>query len=71
MKTITRFSIQGIECPNCIMLLEGLEDRLDGVLRVEGNYRRAELSIEYDDEKISLAQLSAAIVQLGYTSKIL
>jgi copper chaperone CopZ len=53
------------------MLLEGLEDRLDGVFRVEGNYRRAELSIEYDDEKISLAQLSEAIIQLGYTSKVL
>lgn len=64
-KTIT-LSISGIECPNCIMTLESLEDRLPGVLRAEGSYHKAQMKVEYDEAKVNEDQIKAAIQRLGY-----
>lgn len=67
MKTHITLSIKGMECPNCAMTLESIEDKLPGVLRAEASYRRAELQVEYDTAKVSEDQIREAVRRLGYT----
>ena len=61
------FHIPDMHCTNCVMLLEGLEDDMEGVRRVQGSYKHQTLVIDYDETRITQEQLIAAIHQLGYT----
>lgn len=67
MKTSITLKIQGMECPNCAMTLEGIEDKLPGVLRAEASYRRAELLVEYDPALVNEGHIQEAVQRLGYS----
>ena len=60
-------SIANMECPNCAMKLEGLEDSLPGVAMVEASYRRGRMVVEYDESMLSEAAIQAAVEHMGYT----
>lgn len=64
-KRIT-LTIQGMECPNCAMKLEGIEDQLSGVLRAEASYQKGLMTVEYNDRQVNEAQIQAVIEHLGY-----
>lgn len=64
-KRIT-LTIQGMECPNCAMKLEGIEDKLAGVLRAEASYQKGWMKVEYNEAQISETQITAEIQRLGY-----
>jgi copper chaperone CopZ len=66
MKKRILLKIEGMECPNCSMKLEQIEDRLPGVISAEASYRKAQMVVEFDDAKLSEEALSAEIVRLGY-----
>jgi len=55
-----------MECPNCAMTLEGIEDKLAGVLFAEASYRKEQLVVEYDESILNLEQIKTAIKRLGY-----
>lgn len=63
------FQITGMDCPNCAMKLEAMEDKLDGVRFAEASYRRGELVVEFDEKRLSEAQIRAEIERLGYGVK--
>lgn len=58
--------IQGMVCPNCVMTLERIEDKVDGVIRAEANYHRGQMVVEYDEALVSEDQIKAAVRQSGY-----
>lgn len=58
--------ITGMECPNCAMILERIEDKLDGVEMAEASYRKEQLVVEYDETVLDEAQIVAAVERLGY-----
>ncbi|MFZ3069666.1 MAG: cation transporter [Anaerolineaceae bacterium] len=58
--------IKGMECPNCSMILEGIEDKLKGVLLAEASYHKAQLVVEYNETQVSEEQIKAEIYRLGY-----
>ena len=64
-------AIQGMECPNCAMRLEGIEDTLVGVLRAEASYQKGCMTVEFDEMQVNEAQIAAAIQRLGYGSAAL
>lgn len=66
MKKKITLKIQGMECPNCTMKLESMEDRLEGVLHAEASYHKGLLTIEFMDELISEEAIRAEIERLGY-----
>ncbi len=66
MKKKITLKIQGMECPNCAMKLESLEDRLEGILRAEASYHKGLLTIEFMDGLISEEAIRAEIERLGY-----
>lgn len=63
----TTCTVENMECPNCAMILESLEDQLKGIKRAEASYRKAQLTLEYDPEQVTMEQIKNAILKLGYT----
>lgn len=66
MKKKVTLQIQGMECPNCAMKLESMEDRLEGILRAEASYHKGLFTVEFMDELISEEAIRAEIERLGY-----
>lgn len=66
MKKRVTLKIEGMECPNCAMTLERMEDTMPGVTRVEASYHRAQMVVEFDESVLSLQQIEAEVVRLGY-----
>ena len=60
------YTITDMECPSCAMRLEGLEDKLDGVKRVTASYHKRQMEVEFDETRVSEAQIIAAVEKLGY-----
>jgi copper chaperone CopZ len=60
------YQVAGMTCPNCAMLLEGMEDELPGIHRVIASYRKGIVEVEYDPEQVTEAHILQAISRLGY-----
>lgn len=64
-------SAPDVHCSSCVMLLEGLEDDLEGVKSVRVNPRKRNIEISYDDSLITLAQIRKKVKELGYDTEII
>ena len=64
MKTILR--VPDMQCPNCAMHLEGLEDELPGVKRISASYKKLVMEVEFDETRLTVEQIIAAANALGY-----
>lgn len=62
-------AISGMECPNCAMILERIEDKVQGVQMAEASYRKERLMIEYDERQVTEEQLKAEVQRMGYVVK--
>jgi copper chaperone CopZ len=58
--------VMNMECPNCAMRLEGLEDLLAGVKRITASYHKQEMVVEFDEKIISLEAIIQAVKNEGY-----
>lgn len=58
-------SISGMECPNCAMTLEGIED-LEGVITAEASYRKAQMVVAYNETMLHQEDIIAEVKRLGY-----
>lgn len=66
MTTRIQMKIGGMECPNCSMLLERIEDKLPGVLMAEASYRRGQMLVEFDETQLNEHQITAEVQSMGY-----
>ncbi|MFA5835558.1 MAG: heavy metal-associated domain-containing protein [Bellilinea sp.] len=66
MATKVTLKIAGMECPNCSLNLERIEDKLKGVVFAEASYRKQQMVVEYDDAVLTLEQIKAEVKRLGY-----
>ncbi len=60
------FVIKDMHCTNCAMILEDIEDRLEGVHSVNASYLKATLVVEYDPARASEDLIVKEIERLGY-----
>ena len=60
------FRVPDMECPNCAMHLEGLEDALPGVKRINASYKKQVMEVEFDETKLSVEQIITAANAIGY-----
>jgi len=60
------YTITNMECPNCAMILESIEDELPGILKVEASYHKGQLTVEFDERQFSDARILAEIQRKGY-----
>lgn len=63
------FTVSDMHCANCAMRVEGIEDDLPGVVRVEASYRKGQMTVEYDEARVNDAQIIAAVKAQGYTAR--
>jgi copper chaperone CopZ len=61
------FRVSDMHCPNCAMTLEGLEDELPGIRQISASYQKMQMTVEYDETKVSVAQILAAVQSKGFT----
>lgn len=60
------FQVPDMSCTNCAMKLESLEDILPGVKEINASYHRLQMTIEYDETKLTEEQIVAAVKKKGY-----
>ena len=64
--TTTHFNISDMSCSSCVMHIEGIEDKLPGIKRLDVNFKQHMLVAEYDETRVSTEQIVAAVKAEGY-----
>lgn len=64
------FYLPKIHCSSCIWLLENLGKLHAGVLASEVNFAKKEITISFNNEKLSLRQLAELLASIGYEPNI-
>ena len=60
------FSVPGMHCSSCVMLLESLEDELRGVERVSASCKAKRMEVEYDPSAATTKDIVEAAKKEGY-----
>lgn len=60
------FTVRDMQCPNCAMHLEGLEDELPGVKCINASYKKQTMEVDFDESKVSIEQIITAANAIGY-----
>jgi copper chaperone CopZ len=60
------FKVPDMTCTNCAMKLESLEDILDGVKEINASYHKLQMTVKYDESKLTDEQIIAAVRKKGY-----
>ena len=60
------FKVPDMSCTNCAMKLESLEDSLEGVREINASYHKLQMTIEYDEARLTEEQIIAAVKKKGY-----
>lgn len=59
-------AVEGMDCSDCVVVLEHSLGRLDGVLSARVNYAAEKLWLEYDSQKTSRSEIERRVRLLGY-----
>lgn len=71
VKVSTRYThdlvpIEGMDCSDCVVVIEHALRRLDGVLAVTVNYASQIVRVEYDTTRVARSAVVATLERLGY-----
>jgi copper chaperone CopZ len=61
-----RYRVKEMHCSNCAMIIEAIEDELPGIRLISASYQKGTMVVEFDDLKVSEAQIIAAVDRRGY-----
>ena len=64
------FSIKGMHCASCVMVLERSLKKVDGVLQATVNLATEKATVTYDPIKVTDEKLSSAVSNVGYQALI-
>lgn len=66
-----KLKIEGMHCTSCAMNIDmDLED-LDGVKAAKTSYAKQESEVEFEEEKLGIAQIILTINKTGYQARLL
>ncbi|AKD40165.1 TPA: heavy-metal-associated domain-containing protein [Pasteurella multocida] len=65
MQTVT-LNIEGMHCGGCVKTVERVLNGLDGVTQVDVNLEHACATIQYDTNRVSIAQLIDVVENVGF-----
>ena len=70
MKNTTQFFfVPGMHCTSCAMVLEALEDDVEGINSVKVDLKKLEMTVEYDEDKVSVQQIIESAKKEGYEAE--
>jgi copper chaperone CopZ len=52
------------------MRLEGIEDKLPGIKEINASYHKQQIVVEFDETKVTEAQILALAQKMGYHPEI-
>ena len=59
------FSIPNISCGHCVMTIKNELSELDGVIKVEGDHDKKEISVDWD-APADLEKIKATLSEINY-----
>jgi copper chaperone len=62
----TTLQVQGMTCNHCKMAVTNALQQLEGVNRVEVHLEKGTVDVDFDETKVSIAQLKEAVEEQGY-----
>jgi copper chaperone CopZ len=65
------FSVPDMHCSNCSMKLESIEDELMGIKEINASYHKQQMIVEFDESKVTEAEIIAAVKKKGYQAVLL
>jgi copper chaperone CopZ len=60
------FIITDMHCPNCAMILEGIEDKLPGIKSISVSYKQGKMTVEFDPQLVSEREILSIVEKFGY-----
>lgn len=69
MKKIT-LKIKDMHCTSCSVLIDTVLEELPGVKSAKTSYADAKTEVEFDESKVNLDKLVAAIKSEGYSTTV-
>jgi copper chaperone CopZ len=63
------FKVPDMHCANCSMHLESIEDDLPGIKEISASYHKQTMIVEFDELKVSVDQILAAVKKKGYQAE--
>ena len=60
-----RFSIPNINCEHCVMSIKRALGAIDGVLKVEGDPEKKEITVDWD-EPATLEKIESTLKEIDY-----
>ena len=60
------FNVPDMHCTNCSMKLESIEDELAGIKEINASYHKLQMTVEYDESRLTDEQIIAAVKKKGY-----
>lgn len=64
--TTQHFKLQNLSCSSCVMHLESMEDDLAGVKKVDVNFKKLTMQVEYSEDTITTEGITQAVSAMGY-----
>lgn len=66
-----KLKITGMHCVSCALSIDGdLEDFVEGVIASNTNYAKQETEVEFDEKKVTIAQILEQVKKTGYTAEV-
>lgn len=70
-QTVTRtFTVEGMHCASCGMLIDDALEDLDGVTSSTTSLRTGQAKVDLDPARCTPDDVVAAIVEAGYTARL-
>ncbi len=64
--TSQTFTISDMTCSSCVMHIEELEDKLQGVESITVNFQKHLMTAEFDETKVNSQTIAEAVTSIGY-----
>lgn len=64
------FKVKDMECVNCAVRLQDLEDELLGVVEVNASYHKQQMTVKFDEKHVDESMIIEAVHRLGYTAEL-
>jgi len=61
------FAIAGMACQHCKAHVEAALEKLNGVESATANVAEKNVTVIYDEERVSVSEMQAAVSEAGYT----
>ena len=55
-----------MHCSNCSMRLESIEDDFPAIKQINASYHKQQMTVEYDDTRLTIDEIIAAARKKGY-----